>query len=116
MSSLGDVIGALVSQLGRGRSQADVATLEVAQIYKNTPLLSEFPIPRFSLDEVVVDLKMAVNNAPLPTGFITPEARAEILSRLQTIAADLPNGEPPFGTQEWDQFRKSWKSSQDAIL
>jgi hypothetical protein len=50
----GSLCEAWLAHPGKGRSQADMATLEIADIYKNHPLLSEFPVPKFALDEVVV--------------------------------------------------------------
>ena len=94
MTRLSDVVGAVIGQIGKGRSQADIAALEVAQAYKDHPLLKEFPVPRLTLDEVVIDLKMSVSATPAPQTYLTTEARDEILSKVGTLVDALPEAEP----------------------
>jgi len=117
MASLGDVVGALVSEIGRGRSQGDVAAAEIAQIYKDHPVLSSFPIPRMTLDEVVVDLRLAIaETAATPSipGAIDDETRSEILARLNEIASQLPATDPILKTYDALQatpFKDTWAAA-----
>jgi len=93
MASLGEVVAALISQIGKGRSQADAATLEVAKMYKEHPLLSAFPIPKMTLDEVVIDLKVSIAAAPARK-VLTSQAKTEILAEMEKMTHDLLGAEP----------------------
>lgn len=91
MANLGEVVGAIIAQVGRGRTQADAETVEIAEIYKDDPLFSSFPVPRMTLDEVVIDLKVAVSTGPTQGISLTPQSQKEILDRVNTLVNDLPN-------------------------
>ncbi|MGC1121624.1 MAG: hypothetical protein WBA22_11080 [Candidatus Methanofastidiosia archaeon] len=90
MANLGEIVGAIIAQVGRGRTQADAETVEIAETYKDNPLFSSFPVPRMTLDEVVIDLKMAVSTGPTTGASLTPESQKEILKRVDTLVNDLP--------------------------
>ena len=90
MVSLGEVLGALISQVNKGRAQADMETLEVAEVYKDSPLLSSLSIPRMVLDEAVIDLKVSVAVGPSRGVSLTPEDRLKILDRIEKLVEDLP--------------------------
>lgn len=112
MASLGEVVGALISQVSKGRSQADMATLEVAKIYKENPLLSGFPIPRMTLDEVVIDLKISIASTPVKSKTLNTKSKAEILSELQKMVNELPNSEPSLAklTKTFPELPRALKS------
>lgn len=116
MASLGEVLGAIISQVGKGRSQADMATLEVAKIYKDHPPLSGFPIPKMTLDEVVIDLKMAITTVPAPKT-LTPEAKEQVLSRLDKVMDDLLVAEPSLDKvrREFPNLLKVGQSTRDQL-
>jgi len=118
MASLGEILGALISQIGKGRSQADMATLEVAQIYKDHPLLSSFPVPKVSLDEIVIDLKMSISAAPAPEKFLTPKAKSEILAHLERIVDNLPKTESSLKAicEKFPELSQVWKSAHPEIV
>lgn len=90
MVSLGEVLGALMSQVNKGRAQADMETLEVAEVYKESPLLSSFSIPRMVLDEAVIDLKVSVQVGPSRGVSLTPESRLKILDQIEKVVENLP--------------------------
>lgn len=91
MVSLTEVTGALISQINKGRVQADMAVLDVAGIYKEHPFLSSFSIPRMTLDEVNVELKVAFAAGPSTRVSLTPESRSRVISRARKLVQeDLP--------------------------
>lgn len=91
MVSLGEVVDALISQVGKGRAQADAETVKLAEIYKDDPLFSSFPVPRMALDEVVIDLKVAVSTGPSRGISFTRESREKVLDRIEKLVDDLPH-------------------------
>ncbi|MCU0638019.1 MAG: hypothetical protein MUE87_05310 [Methanothrix sp.] len=93
MANLADVIGGIAGQIARGRSKADAETIEIARAYRREPLLEEFPIPRFSLDEVVIDLKLAISSTSIPKNYITSEAKASILRQINQLVSDIHTDE-----------------------
>jgi len=118
MANLGDVVGGIIGQIAKGRSQADAATIEIAKAYKSEPLLEEFPIPRFSLDEVIIDLKMAIASTPTPPNYITAEARAKILNQTRELIANVPNKEKRLNEliKKAPGWEKVWPQSQAKIM
>jgi hypothetical protein len=90
MADLGEVLGALISQVNKGRAQADKEIVEIAEAYKEDPCLSSFSIPRMVLDEAVLDLKVSVAVGPSRGVSFTPEGRLKILNRIEKLVEDLP--------------------------
>ncbi len=124
MTELGAIAGAIMSQLGKGRSQADLAVLEIAKRYKEFDagggqhLLADFPIPRFSLDEVIVDLKLAISETPLPKNYITPEAKSNIISRIGQLIKNIPTEHASFQnlTVKSPLAAQAWTDEHEAII
>lgn len=116
MASLSTVVNALISQIGQGRSQADMALLEVAKMYKADPLLAEFPIPRLSLDEVVIDLKVSIAASPAPKGTITPKTKKEIVSQIKAFVEKIPDQELLRELfQQHDGLQNRWVSQRQEL-
>lgn len=61
MPRLGEVIGALLSDLARARVRADLETIRLAEGYARHDLLRHMPVPRFRLPEVSVDLPVVLD-------------------------------------------------------
>jgi hypothetical protein len=80
MPKLGDVIGALLSDVARARVRADIEAMTIAEAYSRDPLLKHFPVPRFTLPEIVVDLPVLVSTVDAGTmeGIVTKPTKAEI--------------------------------------
>jgi hypothetical protein len=118
MAGLDRVIGALISQIDRGRSQADMASVEVAQIYKEHPLLSSFPVPSMGLDEVVVELKMAIAEAPGRKGVLPREARTKALSELGRLVSAVIETEEPLAAahRRYPGLGVAWESAHDRVM
>jgi hypothetical protein len=87
MPAMGDVIGALATHIARGRSQGDLSTVEVARLYQEHPLLSTFPVPRVSIDEIVLDLKFAVNETPIPPKSVSGLVRERLIRETGALLA-----------------------------
>lgn len=118
MANLADVIGGIAGQIARGRSKADAQTIEIARAYRSEPLLEDFPIPRFSLDEVVIDLKLAIASTSIPKNYITSEAKTVIVRQINRMAADIPRAEKAHNklilkSPGWD---KVWSESLQRIM
>jgi len=118
MANLSDILGALIINIGRGRSQADMATIEVAEIYKKHPLLSSFPIPKVTLDEVVVDLKLAIKSGPEIKESITSEIKKEFIDRLNKIMVDTFNKDRTLVDlkKKFPKLQESWRSAPEQIV
>lgn len=130
MARLEDVVGAVISQIGRARGQADAASLEVAAAYRDHPLLAAFPVPRLQLEEVTIDLRMAfATPGAEPRAAVgermmmarvegAPETPSVDLPRaLSAIVADLPDSDE--GCREVADrhpgVRKTWNLKRDEI-
>jgi hypothetical protein len=100
MPSLKETIAAIVSDVARGRVHADIASAEVAVLYKEHPILREFPLPYMTIDKVEIDLKVALQpresaasggGAPLVDLHIAEqhEKIVEVLQSLPSICASI---------------------------
>lgn len=118
MTNLGDVIGAIISQIDLGRTQADHATLDVANEYRKDARLSDFPIPRMSLDEVTIDLKVSLAAGPVSRNVLTQESRTEILKELEEKVGKLPKSDTTLATifKEAPDLENEWKLKADQII
>ena len=74
MPRLGDFLGQLLAEVTEARLQADAEALRVAELYSSHPLLCRFPVPRFRLPEVEVDVPVVVSDgaSPVATGGAPP--------------------------------------------
>ena len=59
MPFLGDYIGHIISEITRARLHADLEALRVADYYAKEPLLRHFPVPRFRLPSVKLEVPVA---------------------------------------------------------
>ncbi|GAB3051082.1 hypothetical protein GCM10027053_07960 [Intrasporangium mesophilum] len=60
MPSLGEVIGALLSNVAQARAAADLEAVRIARAYSSDPVMKLLSIPRIRLPEVVVDLPLLI--------------------------------------------------------
>lgn len=111
MPRLSEVLGGVMAQIAKGRAQADAATLELARHYRNTDLLQDFPIPRLALDEIVIDLKVAIAESPRTKHTISPNFRDQIVQRLEKTTKELPSSDESLKSLISDPkaFRKVWQ-------
>jgi hypothetical protein len=72
-----DLVASLMEQLNQAAALTDVGVADVAKEYLDNPSLQPFSVPRFSLSDVAVDLKMAV--AP------SSDTREDQKQSLQTV-------------------------------
>ena len=78
MSNLGDYIGQIMAEITLARMQADLEAVKVADYYASHPLLKTFPVPRFRLPRVTVDVAVAVKEVQSPP---TPGAPLKSLNK-----------------------------------
>jgi hypothetical protein len=60
MPQLGDYIGLLLSEITIARMQADIETVRISEYYSVHPLLQSFPIPRFRLPNIEMDIPVVI--------------------------------------------------------
>lgn len=79
--TLSDVLGAVVTSLARARVQADLATVEVAQLYQQHELLRVMPVPRLRINRVEVSLPVVVTGVhrAVPSAVADPDDAAKAL-------------------------------------
>ena len=118
MASLNQVLSALMSSIAHGRSQADLATLEIARMYKDDPILSRFPIPRVTMDEINIDLKLAFSNMTAVEDTLTPKSRTKILKKIQGLAYELPEKEVALVNigSKYPKSKKAMSSSMNKAM
>lgn len=61
MISLKDYIGSIVSDLNHARAMADIQSANIAKIYAQDELLSNFSIPRFKAREIKLKIPVAID-------------------------------------------------------
>jgi hypothetical protein len=99
MPSLGEFLGALLSDVARARVRADVETVNIASAYVQDPLLKNLPVPRFRLPDITVDVPLLVlelsgtNDSTRALPFEEPtttELRAVVRAGLRGAGIRLP--------------------------
>jgi hypothetical protein len=86
MPNLGDYIGQLMSEITLARVQADLESVRLADYYANHPLLKTFPVPRFRLPTVTLDLPVAITEVQPPRsakGLDMAQARSLFMAVLE---------------------------------
>jgi hypothetical protein len=66
MSNFGDFIGQCLAEITTARVQADLESVRLADFYATHPLLKSFPVPRFRLPTVTIDVPLAVSEVQAP--------------------------------------------------
>lgn len=69
---LGEVAGALLTQLTLAQARADEAAQRCGEGYRQHPWLARFPVPSLAIDRVEVDLRVAVVQAGPADGALAP--------------------------------------------
>jgi hypothetical protein len=118
MANLHEVVGALINQIERGRAQADLGTLEIATIYRDIPLLSDFPIPKISLDQITIDLKVSVGSVPVPENYLSQAARAQVVEQVGARVLALHDQDPALKEMLHSdpELQKAWAGSREEVL
>ena len=85
MPPLGDYLGRLISELCLARAQSDIESLRVAELYASEPLLRSFPVPRFRLPTVTLDVPVVIKRMEEDSG--RPINRQEMVKKaIETVA------------------------------
>lgn len=74
MPTLGEVIGAFLSDVAQARVRADLEAVRLAQAYSADPIMKHLSIPRVRLPEVVIDLPVMVADISQPPDRATGRA------------------------------------------
>jgi hypothetical protein len=96
MSNLGDYIGQILSEITIARVQADMQAVRLADMYATHPLLKTFPVPRFRLPKVTIDVPVAVS-----------EVRGAPKSRAARTGLDMTKARKAFDTALKQQLTRS---------
>lgn len=88
MTSLGEFLGALITDVTRARVQADLQALRVAELYRSVPLLDGVPLPRFRLPDVTFDVPIAFDSIETRPGEEQPERPERPSGKILSKAVD----------------------------
>jgi hypothetical protein len=64
---LGGLISGLLNSLTTAKQQADASSASVTQSYSKDPILRNFTVPVFNVQELEIDLRFAVQRVETPT-------------------------------------------------
>ncbi|MEI6078801.1 MAG: hypothetical protein WCS94_24720, partial [Verrucomicrobiota bacterium] len=76
MPKLSDYLGQIASAMAQARQQSDIESVRLADQYAGHPLLKLFPVPRFRIMNVKLDLPIAIRGGTSPspsTGSASPQ-------------------------------------------
>jgi len=86
MPPLGDYLGRLISELCLARVQSDIESLRVAELYASEPLLRSFPVPRFRLPTVTLDVPVVIKH--MEESSAAPINRSELVKKaIEAVAS-----------------------------
>ncbi len=118
MPSLKDTIAAIVSDVARGRVQADIASTEVALFYSEHPILREFPLPYMTIDRMEIDLKLALEPGPATRAVAAGTQATQRAEQLRAVTVVL-DGVPALLKRHAianDTFDRVWTKSRKALM
>lgn len=97
MPKLGDYLGQVLSEIARARMQADVEAVRLADLYAKDALLKLFPVPRFRVLNVKLEIPVAVRSDQVSVQNVlpTPSALNTTSSPNLSTTSSLPQ---PLGT------------------
>jgi hypothetical protein len=106
MSSLGDVLGAIMADLTTARRIADEQSVRIAEFYRSEPLLEGVSIPRVRLPEVTIDLPVLIEDGATgtPDEPQTPEKLAASITEAAFKAGDAAGESLPANRR--DELRR----------
>lgn len=78
MPYLGDLVGQLLAEIAIARAHVDLETIRVAELYAGDEFLKHFPVPRFRVPSITIDLPVAVRDVGQPARPEAPRGEANI--------------------------------------
>lgn len=88
MSTLGDYLGQIMSEVAMARMQADLETIRIAELYASHPLLSRMPVPHIRLPDVDLDIPLLIKEAEPPRPGESPRggaSRSELRAKFEEV-------------------------------
>lgn len=108
MINLSDYIGQLMSEITIARTQADLETIRLAEMYANHDLLKHFPIPHIRLQnvnlEIPIVIKETVDASEIISNDVSKFFEATFLNTLELESKKKFIEIPP---RDWDKIKKS---------
>lgn len=83
MPFLGDLLGHLLGEITIARSQADIESVRIAELYANHPLLKHFSVPRFRLPDVSIELPVALTEMEETPPGTEPRGKLGDISKVE---------------------------------
>ena len=78
MPYLGDLVGQLLAEIAIARVHVDLESIRVAELYASDEFLKHFPVPRFRVPTVTMDLPVAIRDVGQPARPEAPRGEANI--------------------------------------
>ena len=79
MAKLREVLGGILKDIAHSRFVADSVSREYLMLYKDDPVLAQFPIPRISVKDIILRLRFAVQDQASGS---TAEVKEEEMAKL----------------------------------
>lgn len=98
MPTLGDFIGALLSDAANARVRADIEAIKLASSYSGHELLRHLPVPRFRLPDITVEFPVLVSemrvaeNQRILSEPTQAEVRSAVDRAIESSGVPLPPG------------------------
>ncbi len=93
MPNLGDLLGQLMAEMTIARFRADVEVVRIAEMYSAHPLLKHFPVSRFRLPDIHIDLPVVYRAEAGATGEgVKAPTPQEMARKFSTAAVEYLRG------------------------
>lgn len=104
MLALSDYLAGLVKEVSHARASADRASIQIASLYKDDNLLKYFSAPRFRIEEVKLDIPLAVAQIDFDENFQFDVSISEILKIVLAAFSETMSeyGHKPFVPESAD--------------
>lgn len=87
-NSLKEIVASALTDIAFARAEADQQSAQLSEKYRNDPILQYFPVPRVEINELVIDLKFAIEKTDSNRKTLSVITESKTLSELppQTVS------------------------------
>ena len=117
MITISDYLGYLFNQVIHAKAMADAESVRVAQVYSKDEIMKHFPVPRFRLPELEMDIPIGVSKVALDELRTSLNANelANKSSELLHIVLKTINAQKGFDNTVFDEIKKTLKEAFNRI-
>ena len=114
MAALKDIVGSVLQGLTEARANADEHAAEVAEKYREHPVLQYFGVPSFDIQDVEVQLRFAVSS--IENGVIDAVVTHEALQKIDEKSISALKFKATVQNKQWASSLDAEGNTQSQLI